>query len=86
MLDFILLYIIRYKGRSNNSHKISPRNFRMTPQLFANKGGGSSWRVVQGLRRGMGALVCQALLMNSFFNLWIVATLTLVSFDVTRIE
>lgn len=85
MLDFILLYIIRHKGRSNNSHIVT-RNFRMTPQLFANKGGGSSWRVVQGLRRGMGALVCHAHLMNSFFNRWIVATLTLVSFDVTRIE
>ena len=30
-----------------------------------------------------GCLVCQAHLMNSFFNLWMVATDTLVSFDVT---
>ena len=58
----------------------------MTPLLLANKRGTSSWRVVQGLQGGgMGALVCHAMpLMNSFFSLWIVATLTLVSFDVTR--
>lgn len=28
MLDFILLYIIRYKGRSNNSHKNVPQEFQ----------------------------------------------------------
>ena len=57
----------------------------MTPLLLANKRGTSSWRVVQGVtRRGMGALVCHAVpLMNSFFSLCTVATLTLVSFDVT---
>ena len=37
MLDFLLLYIIRYKGRSNNSHKIFPEFFWI--ELFAiNKG------------------------------------------------
>ena len=37
MLDFLLLYIIRYKGRSNNSHKIFPEFFLI--ELFAiNKG------------------------------------------------
>ena len=34
MLDFILLYIIRYKGRSNNSHKIFTPEF-LKIELFA---------------------------------------------------
>lgn len=74
-------------GRSNNSHKIStqeilndsPTVSQQTGYVFLEGGTGVTRRGgVPGV-----CLVCHASLMNSFFNLWIVATLTLVSFDVT---
>lgn len=74
-------------GRSNNSHKIFPRNFFEIELFVINKGvypPGGWYRGVTS--KGVwhwGCLVCQASLMNSFFNRCIVATLTLVSFDVT---
>ena len=54
MLDFLLLYLIRYKGRSNNSHKIFPEFFWI--ELFAiNKGvclPGQGWDYIGGVYPG----------------------------------
>ena len=83
--DFILVIILMLiMGRSNNSHKNFPRIFRIE-LLITNKGvylpgrgtGDVAWAYLGGISWGY------ALLINSFFSLWIVATDTLVSFDVT---
>ena len=71
-------------GGSNISHKIFPRIF-LDRTVCYKQGGYPPGGWYRGYKEGVwGCLVCQASLMNSFFNLCIVATLTLVSFDVTR--
>ena len=73
-------------GRSNNSHNFFSEFLNDSPTVSQQTGYVSQEGGTGGYKEGGAGvcLVCQALLMNSFFNLWIVATLTLVSFDVTR--
>lgn len=73
-------------GRSNNSHNFFSEFLNDSPTVSQQTGYVSQEGGTGVTRRGVPpgvCLVCQTLLMNSFFNLWMVATDTLVSFDVT---
>ena len=73
-------------GRFGNSHKIFLEFLNDSPTVSQQTGYVSQEGGTGGYKEGYVpgvCLVCQTLLMNSFFNLWMVATDTLVSFDVT---